>query len=119
MNAISLLIVFTAGGSGCVVRYLIGFWVQRGGLPPAVGTLTSNVIACLVFALVLHIAALREVTAPVRLAMLTGFCGGLSTFSSFGYETFHLFRSGMAWLAVTNIAVSVGLSLLIFYIFSD
>jgi CrcB protein len=104
-----VLIVFAAGGVGCVVRYLIGMWAARR-LDPAFpyGTLIVNVIGSFLIAFVLELS-LRIASFPpnLRLALTTGFMGGLTTYSAFNYETTSLATTGSTGKAVINIAVTV------------
>lgn len=109
-----LIMVFLGGGSGSVLRYLIGWSFKKMGPTWAfpVHTLASNVLACLIFALVLVLSKNKGTESHALL--LAGFCGGLSTFSSFSYETNQLMGTQPA-LALLNIGVSVALCLLIFW----
>jgi CrcB protein len=114
----NVLIVFIGGGIGCVIRYLIGYWFQKTNLGLPVSTFISNILACLIFAITLWFINSKDITnTQLKLLILTGFCGGLSTFSTFGYETFLLFKQGLSLYASLNIIISTGLSLLIFNIF--
>ncbi|MEX1190247.1 MAG: CrcB family protein, partial [Bacteroidia bacterium] len=57
-----------------------------------------------------------QLSNSLRLMILTGFCGGLSTFSTFSYETATLFKQGDAFWAILNIAISVILCVGILFI---
>ncbi|MGB3619336.1 MAG: fluoride efflux transporter CrcB [Catalinimonas sp.] len=86
-----------AGGLvGSVLRYLIGVWV-RGRLPGHTfpwGTAVVNVAGCLLIGLLLGWAARRGWATEARLLLMTGFCGGFTTFSSYAAETLNLVRAG-------------------------
>ncbi len=96
-----LMLVFTGGGLGCVARWAIGLLVQTfgvAGLP--VATFTSNVISCGLMALMLRIIDPAAFSNELRLLVFTGFCGGLSTFSTFSLENIELLKNGnVAWAA--------------------
>ncbi|MEO8575229.1 MAG: fluoride efflux transporter CrcB [Gemmatimonadales bacterium] len=100
------------GAAGSVLRYLIGGAVQRaGGLNFPSGTLTVNVIGGLVIgALTQHY--MNTQTSPVmRAALITGFCGGFTTFSAFSIETVGLLEGGEYAKATAYIVLSVTLSI--------
>lgn len=108
----SFVYVFFGGGLGSVVRYLIGILFQKSSLSLPVATLASNVLACLLFSFSLHLIESKHVSPSVfKLLILTGFCGGLSTFSTFGFETFLLFKQGSMGWALLNIVISITLCL--------
>ncbi len=109
-----LLLVGAGGFLGAVMRYLAGGAVQaaaRYGHFPW-GTLAVNVAGCLLIGFVAGLAELRSVFTPEqRLFLITGFLGGFTTFSAYGYETYFLVRSGEGALAAVNVVGQVLLGL--------
>ena len=98
-----------------MLRYLIGFAFRSTGTSLPLATFVSNLSACLIFALFVFFTNQRfNASSDVRLFILTGICGGLSTFSTFGYETFLLLQQGMVLWGLFNIVASVVFSLLVF-----
>jgi fluoride exporter len=80
-------------------------------LPP--GTLAANIIGGYVIgAAVALFAALPALPSEWRLLLITGFCGGLTTFSTFSAEVVALLRQGLGLWALLEIAMHVGASLL-------
>lgn len=111
------LAVFVGGGLGSVARFGVGticlkFW--EGNFPMA--TLVSNVLSCVILAVVLSVFTGAELNDRlVRTAILVGFCGGFSTFSTFSYETVLLIKSGNHLVAAGNMILSVGVCLILIY----
>lgn len=103
------LLVFIGGGLGSLARFGIGKLSNsfyHGGFP--LGTLISNLLACLLMAVVvLSFSMKSHYSEWIQPFILIGFCGGFSTFSTFGNETFELLDSGQHVLAITNILLSV------------
>ncbi len=99
------LIVCAAGGLGCGIRYLVGLWIGARAFPYA--TLAVNLIGCFLMGLVMELV-LRISSFPpnLRLALTTGFMGGLTTFSAFNYETTQL-ASDVTWRAVLYVAITL------------
>lgn len=112
----NVLLVFAGGGAGSVIRYLIGLLFRSMPLSLPAGTLFSNISACAIFAAVIYFDRQRLPDAQTNLLLLTGFCGGLSTFSTFGYETYLLLSTGQSGAALLNIAVSTTLALAMFHL---
>ena len=103
-----LLWICFAGALGTGVRYLVGLWAgQRFGTWFPFGTLIGNVCGCFLIALIMQLALeLTSFPANLRLALTTGFMGGLTTYSSFNYETTKLLQDGALRLALLNFAIT-------------
>lgn len=102
-----LLICF-AGALGTGTRYLVGLWAgERFGTTFPYGTLLVNLVGCFAIAFVVHLALNVTTFSPtLRLALTAGFLGGLTTYSSFNYETTTLFRDGAVGLAALNFGLT-------------
>jgi fluoride exporter len=103
-----LLWICLAGALGTGARYLIGLWAaERFGSAFPYGTLIVNVIGCFLIAAILQSTLEATTFSPtLRLALTTGFMGGLTTYSSFAYETTALFRSGSSTAALANFGLT-------------
>lgn len=113
------LLVFIGGGLGSVLRFLIVLIFGKTTLSLPWATLSSNVISCLVFGTIIYVYKEKNlVPENYRHLVLIGICGGLSTFSTFSYETFELIKQGMTVWALINIAVSCLLCTAIFFMFA-
>ena len=104
-------IVTIGGGVGALARYVLSTWVgARLGLEFPWGTLVVNVVGSFIIGLVMVLSLERGIVSPeVRLLLTTGFCGGLTTFSTFSYETLALMRSEQWLSAGANTLFNVGL----------
>ena len=111
----SSLILSIAVGSaaGGVARYLLSGAVHnRLGTAFPVGTLVVNVLGCLALGFILQVALdTGELSPAARALLTTGFCGGFTTFSTFGWETMGLIEEGSLRRAALNVGGSVVLGL--------
>jgi CrcB protein len=108
------LIVAFGSGFGGMLRYYISDLVQKNSSSIfPIGTLTVNTIGSFIIGLVLfYLASIKIVSYEMRLFLTVGLCGGLTTFSTFSYETVKLIQDSEYLLAGTNILLNVLLSLL-------
>jgi len=118
MTSPSLTQVLLVGGGGflgSVSRYLMSAWVRRvvpETVSLAAGTAAVNVLGCFVIGLLAGLAEHRQLLGPdARTFLVIGLLGGFTTFSSFAYETFTLWREGQALAALINVAAQIVLGL--------
>jgi CrcB protein len=92
-----------AGAAGTGARYLIALWAaQRFGSSFPFGTLIVNLAGCFGIAAVMHAASTLSWSPTMRSAITIGFIGGLTTYSSFNYETTRLMEEGATSAAIFN-----------------
>ena len=108
-----IVAVGIGGFVGAVGRYglagLVQRWV-RGDFPW--GTLAVNVLGCFLIGLLMALARFGIVLCPrTRTFLGIGLLGSLTTFSTFGYETMELVRTGSWFAAAGNVAGNVILGL--------
>ncbi len=107
----TILLVFIGGTIGAPARYLIDRQVQsrHESLFPY-GTLTVNLIGCLILGILT--GAARSLPDDLVIFAGTGFCGALTTFSTFGFETTRLLEQGALLKAGLNALGGLGLGIL-------
>jgi CrcB protein len=109
----SLLAVAVGSALGALLRWSLG--MKHNGLRPGVppGTLLANLLgAFIIGAALAWLAGNAAVSPEWRLLITTGFCGGLTTFSTFSAEVFTLLQQGRPGWAALATAMHVGGSLL-------
>ena len=97
-----------AGALGTGARYLIALWTaQRLGSAFPYGTLIVNFAGCFAIAALMQAALTLGWPATTRAAITIGFIGGLTTYSSFNYETMRLLEEGALLTAGANVALTL------------
>ncbi len=108
------LIVAFGSGLGGMLRYFISDFVQRSS--PSLfpyGTLTVNVVGSFILGLILfYLDSLKLISSEMRLFLTIGLCGGLTTFSTFSYETVKLIQDSQYLIAGTSILLNVFVTIL-------
>lgn len=103
-----IALVFVGGGVGSALRFLLGRYISRYSIAFPWATLTVNIIASFALGFIMAIYLKKPDTnywLPLLLGV--GFCGGLSTFSTFSYEGFMMLQKN----EVAQFLVYTGVSL--------
>ena len=108
----NLVMVALGGSAGAVLRYLISDWMRnRWSTAFPLGTLTVNVLGCLLMGILAHSSQASALSPATKLMITTGLLGALTTFSTFSVETLHCLHQHNLTLATLNIAANVLLSM--------
>ena len=104
----SLLLVITGAAIGAPLRYLGDRAVQsRHDTVFPWGTFTVNVLGSLILGIITGAVTSGGASPQVQLAVGTGFCGALTTYSTFSYETLRLLEDDARLFAAANIVASI------------
>ncbi|HUW36660.1 MAG TPA: fluoride efflux transporter CrcB [Rhodocyclaceae bacterium] len=108
-----ILVISLGAAVGALLRWQLGLKLNSlfPSLPP--GTLAANLIGGYVIGLAIaHFAQAPDIAPEWRLFIITGLCGGLTTFSTFSAEVASLLQQGRLSWAMGEIAIHVCGSLL-------
>ncbi len=107
----TIIAIALGGALGSLGRY--GIALASGKLPVdfPLGTLTANLLGCLIIGFLWGYFDRVHISHEFRLFIFTGFLGGFTTFSTFARETEQFFRSGEPWHGIAYILVSNTLGL--------
>ncbi|MCD8072894.1 MAG: fluoride efflux transporter CrcB [Alistipes sp.] len=102
-----ILLVGAGGFAGSACRYLVSLWIVHGDARPAfpLATLAVNAAGSLLIGIFIALAAPHW----LQLVLVTGFCGGFTTFSAFSAEMVALLKGGQPWAAAGYALASVAL----------
>jgi CrcB protein len=107
---VTVLLVFLGGAVGAPSRYLFDSWVRSrtGGRYP-LGILLVNVVGCAVLGIVAALVTQGDAPHWVQALVGTGFCGGLTTFSTFSVEAVELAQQNRSAAALSYVLLSLSL----------
>lgn len=110
MTPAVIVTVLLAGALGALARYGVSrALATRPRFPWAV--LLVNVVGSTIGGIVLGLAEAGAVSPEWRLILLTGFCGGLTTFSTFSVETVQLVLDGRGRAAIVSVGANLVLGI--------
>jgi|SRR5664279_50252 len=109
----AILFVGIGGGLGSILRYVISLFIGKH-IPLAfpLGTLLVNISGCFFIGVFYSVVARHDGFNPDwRLFLITGICGGYTTFSTFSYDGLILLKqgSGLSFMIYVFASVVVGL----------
>ena len=108
------LIIDLGGGLGSILRYFTSVLVSKywsSNFPLA--TFIVNSIGCLLIGFIIGLLEKNQLSdSRLKWFLVTGICGGLTTFSAFGMENYNLFQNNNSLLAFVYIAMSIVIGLL-------
>jgi fluoride exporter len=112
-----LLVIGSGSFIGGIFRYLLSLFIQaRFMLTFPFGTLSVNLIGCLLIGLLFGLSDKWSLTQEWRLFLVTGLLGGFTTFSAFSIETVNLLQDGQLGHATAYVTASVVLGVLAAFI---
>ena len=104
----SLLLVIAGAAVGAPLRYLSDRAIQgRHDTVFPWGTLTVNVVGSLILGILTGAVTAGRASPQVQLAVGTGFCGALTTYSTFSFETLRLLEDDARLFAAANVVASI------------
>jgi len=100
--------VFIGGGTGSVLRWFLGMKLNPLHYAIPIGTLTANLAGAFIIGMGLAwFNRMTHIDPLWKLLITTGFCGGLTTFSTFSAEVVFLLQDGRTGWALLNVAVNL------------
>jgi CrcB protein len=104
-----LLYIGIGGASGSIIRYLLQRHFNVAQFP--YGTLLVNLTGCFAIGLLAALLLKNGMNEPLKALLITGFCGGFTTFSAFTMEGNNFLVEGkwLLFILYTTISVAGGL----------
>jgi CrcB protein len=110
----SILLVGLGGAGGSILRYLLQRMFDVSHFP--YGTLAVNILGCLLIGILWGFLSKNNLTEVAGILLMSGFCGGFTTFSAFTYESIQLLIENKWFLFFTYTMISVAGSMMATYL---
>ena len=104
----NLLLVALGGAGGSVLRYLL----SNINTSFPWGTFAVNVLGSFLIGLLVGLMSKGVLSPEMKLLLVTGFCGGFTTFSTFANESFGMMKAGDVLLTALYVGASVVIGIL-------
>jgi CrcB protein len=102
---VNVLVVAAGSALGGALRFLVSLAFGTSGFPWA--TLVVNIVGCYFIMLIVTLASVLTMPDNLRLFLITGIMGGLTTYSAFDYETTRFFQNGQAVSGLVNVGATL------------
>lgn len=110
---LNVIAIFLGGGLGSVCRYWVSNLLKNYSINFPLATLCVNLIGSFILGFTIALFWNKSHLHPtIKLAIAVGFCGGLTTFSTFSWETFDLIKNGEFILTFLYVFISILVCLL-------
>lgn len=115
---LNVVAIFIGGGTGAVLRYMAGIFAMRTlSLNFPISTILVNIVGSFILGVLYAIFIDKpEINPALKLALTVGFCGGLTTFSTFSLEIFEMIKNAQIFQAILYIAMSIIICILAVWI---
>ncbi len=108
--------VFIGGGLGSMLRFGLSKYFQDYAAQMPLATLLANLLACLFLSAIIYFLPNSSNNEWTKFFLISGFCGGFSTFSTFSFELFQMAQNGQYLWATLYILTSILGGLACFYV---
>jgi fluoride exporter len=110
----TIVYIAIGGGLGSVFRYLTAVVINKyfqSSFPYA--TFVTNILGCLLIGLFFgYLEKQNAISSDLKFFLITGFCGGYTTFSTFSHENVNLLQNNQILMAFLYISLSVFIGLM-------
>ena len=116
---LKLLVIGAGGFLGAIVRYVLSNYVQEASKPKfsPMALWLFNLLGCLLIGIIMGFVINYQLLGErVRLFIIMGFLGSLTTFSTFGYETLTLIKDNEILLALANVVLQVAIGIFVVWL---